>query len=440
MLVRSCPPGWGSITRTLSLQERHLSTLATLILAPAVMAAQPALPSVMPYAVPAVMPASVSSGPIAMQTSIAAISWSLPATTAAVSVQADAQTPQPTEPEPASTQPETPSDEPPQPSPVDNEIVVTGGYGPPKEDPLMRVNERAFDVVDGVDQALVGPIAYAYEDALPSPIRDGSRNVLQNLREPVNFVNFLLQFKFGKAVETLGRFAINSTLGLGGVIDVAGKEGIGLPYRRNGFSDTMGFYGVGDGPFLVLPLIGSTTLRDLIGSGLDQAVLPYVAGKPFNTPEYGIPAYAFNSLNARLEFDEQLRDIREGDDPYVQFRTEYLEKRQFEIDLLKAGDNRAGIPGAYLQYKREREAAIEAGTTPPPAPGEEPEAVIEEAETSAAVSNIPNPHIAADADVILASPAPVTENGDMAMRHCTLAAPCQLNRPQFARVMLYPVS
>ncbi|MEO9461925.1 MAG: MlaA family lipoprotein [Marinomonas sp.] len=425
-----------------------MSTLATLILAPAVMAAQPVMPSPAPVA----LPVAASSAPVVAQTSVAAISWSLPASAAVASVQTEgpetaAETPQGAEQE--EVQPQTPPEEPPQSDEAaDNTIVVTGDYGPPKEDPLMRVNERAFDVVDGVDQAVVGPIAYAYEDALPSPIRDASRNVLQNLREPVNFVNFLLQFKFGKAVETLGRFAINSTLGLGGIIDVAGKEGIGLPYRRNGFSDTMGFYGVGDGPFLVLPFIGSTTLRDLVGSGLDQSVLPYIAGKPFNSLEYGIPAYAFNSLNSRLEFDEQLKDIRDGDDPYVQFRTEYLEKRQFEIDLLKTGDNRAGIPGAYLRYKRERDAALKAGTTPPPAPGEEPEAIIEAApeqsaekpETSAAATIAPAPHIAADADIILTSPAPVTENGDIAMRHCTLDAPCQMDRPQFARVMLYPVS
>jgi len=89
-------------------------------------------------------------------------------------------------------------------------IIVSGDYGPPKEDPLMRANERVFDVAESVDQAVVGPIAYAYEEALPSPLRQGSRNVLRNLREPTNFLNFLLQGKFGKAMETLGRFAIKA--------------------------------------------------------------------------------------------------------------------------------------------------------------------------------------------------------------------------------------
>gem|GEM_PF-253831 len=231
-------------------------------------------------------------------------------------------------------------------------IIVSGDYGPPKEDPLMRANERVFDVAESVDQAVVGPIAYAYEEALPSPLRQGSRNVLRNLREPTNFLNFLLQGKFGKAMETLGRFAINSTLGFGGLIDMAAKPGVGLPYRRNGFSDTLGFYGVGDGPFLVLPLVGSTTLRDFIGAGLDQALLPTIVGKPLNTPEYGVPAYVLSSLNFRLEFDEQLEDIRNSDDPYVELRKEYLAKRHYEVDLLKSGDDKAGIPGAYLEFKR----------------------------------------------------------------------------------------
>ena len=113
----------------------------------------------------------------------------------------------------------------------ENEIIVTGGVGPPDEDPLMRINETAFDVSDSIDQALVGPIANAYEDGLPSPVRMGLRNFSRNLREPTNFVNFLLQGKFGKAFETLGRFTINSTLGLGGLIDIAEKPGIGLHHR-----------------------------------------------------------------------------------------------------------------------------------------------------------------------------------------------------------------
>lgn len=330
-----------------------MPALATVILSPSLAALCAPLPAQAAMVTPLVGAVQVEQvqppGPLINPT-LAGLSWSL-ANAQAQQQSGQGQTDSLAEGEAQETgqnQPEEP----------ENEIIVSGNYGPPKEDPLMRANERVFDVAEGVDQAVVGPIAYAYEEALPSPIRQGSINVLRNLREPTNFLNFLLQGKIGKAFETLGRFAINSTIGFGGLIDMAGKPGIGLPYRRNGFSDTLGFYGVGDGPFLVLPLVGSTTIRDFIGAGLDQALLPAIVGKPLNTPEYGVPAYVLTSLNFRLEFDEQLEDIRNSEDPYVELREQYLAKRHYEVELLKSGDDRAGIPGAYLEFKRSQDPVV----------------------------------------------------------------------------------
>src|SRR3546814_2571466 len=96
----------------------------------------------------------------------------------------------------------------------------------------------------------------------------------------------LLQFKIGKALETVGRFAINSTIGAAGVFDVAKKAPINLPYRSNGFANTLGFYGVEPGPYFFLPLVGPTTLRDMVGDGIDLLVLPVSVGKPFNQTAY----------------------------------------------------------------------------------------------------------------------------------------------------------
>jgi phospholipid-binding lipoprotein MlaA len=304
-------------------------------------------------------------------------------------------------------------------------IVVSSAYGPPDEDPLMRVNEAAFDFTDGLDQALVGPVADVYEDGLPSPIRIGLRNVLRNLREPVNFLNFLLQLKVGKAFETAGRFAINSTLGLGGIIDMAAKEGIGLPYRRNGFSNTLGFYGVGDGPFLVLPLAGATTLRDFIGAGLDQSVLPFVAGKPFNTPEYGVPAFVVNSLQFRIEFDETLTEIRESDDPYVALRDEYLGQRKAEVDALRNGDADAGIPGIdrFDRTQMLEEAARQ--TAPEAAPEAGPEAAPNtEPEAGAEAGAEANPGAMAKTPDL--SEAAAVQQFTLPLRRCTAQEPCFL--------------
>ncbi|MCE3590054.1 VacJ family lipoprotein, partial [Escherichia coli] len=102
----------------------------------------------------------------------------------------------------------------------------------------------------------------------------GIRNFFNNLSEPVSFLNFMLQIKPGRAAETVARFAVNTTVGVGGVIDVARRKPFRRPRRPNGFANTLGFYGVKPGPFLFLPLIGPTTVRDLVGLSIDRMVLP----------------------------------------------------------------------------------------------------------------------------------------------------------------------
>lgn len=215
-----------------------------------------------------------------------------------------------------------------------NEIVVEGSYGPPESDPLEQINEDSYRITQAVDQALVEPIAYAYRDELPEPIRDGLGNVVRNLAEPSNALNFLLQGKVGKAFETLGRLAINTTVGVGGLFDVAGKKAK-LPYRRNGFANTMGVYGVGPGPYVFMPLVGATSLRDFIGNALDQALLPYAIGKPFRGPEFAASYFVVNALDRRLALDAELVEIQSSDDPYVMRRETYLAKRARDIAALK---------------------------------------------------------------------------------------------------------
>ncbi len=216
-----------------------------------------------------------------------------------------------------------------------NVIVVTGEGADPQKDPLENVNIQAYELTRDIDKAFVEPIADVYEEDLPSPVRKGLRNFLRNLMEPVNALNYLLQLKPGKALETVGRFAINTTVGVAGLFDVAKKEPFNLPWRRNGFANTLGYYGVGPGPFLVLPLVGATTLRDLLGSGIDQSILPFAVGKPFNTPYYAIPAYTVNSLEFRIEFDERIGQINDSDDPYYALRESYLCNREADIAALK---------------------------------------------------------------------------------------------------------
>ena len=236
---------------------------------------------------------------------------------------------QPTDPA-SSTQVQSPA---PAPAAGQPAIIVTGRKASP-DDPLEDLNSKSYQVTQKVDDAIVAPVAFTYEKIMPRPARQGLRNFLRNLGEPINFLNFMLQLKPGKAAETAARFAINTTLGIGGVVDVAKRKPFNLPYRRNGFANTFGYYGVKPGPYFFLPLIGATTLRDFIGGRLDLLLLPIAIGGVVSRPEFAIPAGVLSELDYRIEFDDELRAIRTANDPYVAERTYYLRKRQAEIDAL----------------------------------------------------------------------------------------------------------
>jgi phospholipid-binding lipoprotein MlaA len=236
-------------------------------------------------------------------------------------------------PAPAPTAPSVPNEEADLADP--STIVVTARPPAPPGDPFQGVNAITFSTIQTVDKAFTRPVSMAYKRALPGPIRTGLRNFFNNLQEPVVFLNYLLQIKPGKAAETLGRFAVNSTAGAGGLVDVAKKRPFKLPRRPNGFGYTLGYYGVKPGPFLFLPLIGPTTLRDLIGRGIDLLLLPTAVGRPFNRPAYSVVVTTIRSLDERAEADEQITRLRDGSaDPYAAVRDAYLKARQAEIDAL----------------------------------------------------------------------------------------------------------
>jgi phospholipid-binding lipoprotein MlaA len=215
------------------------------------------------------------------------------------------------------------------------DIVVMARPRNAANDPIAAINTESFKATQAVDRAFVGPLALAYKRGVPTPVRSGIRNFIYNLREPIVFVNFLLQHKVGKAAETLGRFVVNSSVGVGGVFDMAKRRPIHLPRRPNGFADTLGFYGVKPGPFLFLPLIGPTTLRDFVGDTVDRLVLPLAVGKPFNRAAFTIPVSVLGVLDRRAENDELFHELHTGPtDPYVATRTFYLKRRQAEIDDL----------------------------------------------------------------------------------------------------------
>lgn len=197
-------------------------------------------------------------------------------------------------------------------------------------DPWERTNRGFFKTQSSIDRRFFRPVAQAYEKVVPKPVRSGLRNFLRNLSEPIVFVNDLLQLRPGRAVRTLGRFAINSTVGLGGTIDVAKK--LDLPYRSNGFGNTLGRWGVGPGPYLYLPLIGPTTLRDLLAGQIDGLTLPVGVGFPFNRLDYQLSRTVVSTIDKRAEAEEDLQALLAGAaDPYATLRSVYLQSREAAI-------------------------------------------------------------------------------------------------------------
>jgi phospholipid-binding lipoprotein MlaA len=210
--------------------------------------------------------------------------------------------------------------------------IVVSGRAPSRADPLVKLNFESYQAIQAVDKVFVGPVAKGYKAVMPKPLRLGLRNFLRNLDEPVIAFNYVLQIKPGRAVKSVGRFAINSTVGVGGLVDVAKNKPFHLPYTPNGFANTFACYGIGPGPYFFLPLVGPTTLRDVIGVSLDRFLPPLVIGKPLNQPYYAIPAAVIDQLNDRIEIDDQQNEIRDNSaDPYVATRELYLSQRKSEI-------------------------------------------------------------------------------------------------------------
>ncbi|WP_081673839.1 MlaA family lipoprotein [Novosphingobium lindaniclasticum] len=267
---------------------------------------------------------------------------------------------------PAGSVPATPEAASPPPSPAAREngdepesvIVVTAPEPAPPGDPLQRINAESFKAVQAVDQAVLEPVAKAYNKGLPRPVRKGLRNFFSNLSEPVVFAAYLLQLKPGKAAETAGRFAINTTLGIAGLVDVAKKKPFNLPYRPNGLANTLGYYGVGPGPFMYLPIVGPTTLRDIIGDSVDRLLLPAAIGKPFTNPEVVLPMTIVDQLGERAAFDERINEIRKEDKPYAAYRDLYLKQRKAEIEALHGRITPDVVPvyGPGLKTPRKKDA------------------------------------------------------------------------------------
>jgi len=192
------------------------------------------------------------------------------------------------------------------------------------------MNRGLYTVGDALDRTVVHPIVAGYRRVAPRPVRRAVHNVVQNLDEPVVFVNDVLQVHPKAAGATLVRFVANSTVGVAGIFDAA--ETAGLPHHDNGFGSTLGHYGVGPGPYFYVPLLGPTTLRDAFGAGVDFAADPLSWTRFGNAQTVGIARTGLSLLDEREQADAQLRALRNtAADPYATLRSVYLQSREAEI-------------------------------------------------------------------------------------------------------------
>lgn len=202
-------------------------------------------------------------------------------------------------------------------------------------DPLEPINRVAHVFNEDLDRALLRPVARAYARVLPEPVQIGVSNVFFNAKYPITMVNNALQGKFMPAFSDLGRIALNSTLGIGGIFDPA--TAVGLERYDEDFGQTLGAWGVPGGIYVVVPFLGPYTLRDGIGSIADDFAEPRSYLEDDST-RYGL--WAADKFDRRVRLLDADAVLDRTGDSYAFIRSAYLQRRAFLVsDGATAGDD-----------------------------------------------------------------------------------------------------
>ena len=195
----------------------------------------------------------------------------------------------------------------------------------PENDPWEGYNRKVFAFNTGMDK-VVRPIAVGYDKIMPDPFQRGVGNFFRNLDAPVTLVNQILQGKFKQSGSTLGRFLLNSTVGLLGFFDVATK--IGMPFYNEDLGQTLAKWGYDDSRYLMLPFFGPSTFRDGTGRLVDSYYHP--VGRVFHgTNRWGL--WAIRGIDMRARFLDQDAELEQAYDPYVLMRDVWLQNREYQI-------------------------------------------------------------------------------------------------------------
>lgn len=202
-------------------------------------------------------------------------------------------------------------------------------------DPLEPMNRAIFSVNQGIDFWLLRPVATVYHDVLPTGVQNAVDNVLVNLGQPLVFANSLLQGDAENAGRAMGKFAANSFMGMGGIMDVAPD----IAVRRTGFADTLGAWGIDSGAYLVLPVLGPSSVRDGIGLVVDAYTDPFDQIALHNdAPAFLIARGALTGVNARSQALGVLEELEATSvDFYASMRSLYMQRRAADIRAARGG-------------------------------------------------------------------------------------------------------
>ncbi|MHB1565184.1 MAG: MlaA family lipoprotein [Acidiferrobacter sp.] len=257
-------------------------------------------------------------------------------------------------------------------------ILATGCASVPGRspvDPLAPMNRQFFDFNRATNRIVMTPVAHAYEDVTPKPLRVSFRNFFRNAAYPNVILNDFLQGRLTQGASDIGRFVVNSTVGVLGLIDVATP--LGLTTHDEDAGLTLAHWGVPRGPYLVLPFVGPDTVRNLpnLITGIFGNVLYYIGNAPL-----AVPLAVLSIINERANASSSLQYVRENAvDAYVFVRDAYLQHRNYLLHRghlpLKAVEQMMLPPGVSMPSARPRPSDPPPPLRPP-RPWPKPAAIV----------------------------------------------------------------
>jgi phospholipid-binding lipoprotein MlaA len=247
-------------------------------------------------------------------------------------------------------------------------VAITGcATGRNPQDPFEGYNRTVFSFNDGLDRIAIKPVATVYRDVLPQFVQTGVGNFFGNIGDVWTAVNNLLQGKVEDGLNDFMRVAVNSTLGFGGLLDIGSEAG--LQKHREDFGQNLGRWGVTSGPYVVLPLLGSSTLRDTAATPLDYYGDLWTYKDPVNVRNMGTAVRLIDLRASVLSASSLIEDA--ALDRYEFVRDAYLQRRQSRIydgDVPVGKGRKSSVDDSYLKERAATSSAVDVAAVSMPAP------------------------------------------------------------------------